>query len=137
MVLELIIGLGITAIVLVYLMMQLDEAHIMLKIIILLFLPLVLLLIPSALISERQICEIVISNQTVIGNMTTNQYTNYCVSPSGSTDKSFLKFSMWYLTITYVYVLVYLIYHVFLRKKLLDMGILKSKGKDIKNGRRN
>ena len=123
--LELIIGIGITAFLLLYFSSQWDnKEHFLLKLLIgFLFLGL-LILIPKVAIDNPDTCEIVI-NQTAINSSIVNYsveshtYMQYCVTNTKNTHTIWYKVMMWFLRLFALYIFFYFFYVFYIKSKLI------------------
>jgi len=133
MAIELIIGIGICAFLLLFFAFKWDkQEHVILHLLTSFFFLILLFLIPTVIISDPADCEIVVMNETILGNVTTFSYGSYCATVTSNTHTIFYKVILWFLKLFCTYIFVYLCWHFFIKKKLLDWKFLKKKpGKRI------
>jgi len=107
---------------------KLDEAHFILKIFLILMAFVCLFLIPKVNIDYPTNCEIVIDQQNITEyqvngsyklDSISNSYTEYCGNQR-NTPTTLMKLVFSFYSIITLYIIVYLIYFVFLKKKFGD-----------------
>lgn len=126
--LELIIGIGICAFLLLYFAFQWDKKeHYLLQLLTAFFFIFILLLIPKAAIDEKDTCQIVVANETIMGNTTSYDYTNYCIENVRTTSATFYKAIMWFIRVFLVYLFMYFNYVAWLKSKLVDFKFIKKR----------
>lgn len=143
MLLELIIGIGITAFLLVYFGFQWDKEHFLLKLLISFIFIALLLLLPKAIIDNPDTCDIVLANKTncwhccnsttiydeqnatnttiCLKNGTIEQfhYTEYCVTNTKNTHIIWYNILIWFLRLFVLYICLYFLYVFWLKSKLM------------------
>jgi len=112
--LDLVIGLGVVAFLLLYFSLNLDKDHFLLKLLLIFFFLITIMLIPKAAINDD--CSLVPVNQTentTMANYTeiTRTYDTLCTSEKSETETSFLKITMWLFRLFGIYFFVYIFYH--------------------------
>lgn len=120
--LTLIIGIGIVAIILIYLSVVLDKEHSLVKLLLILTGITILILIPKATLDSS--CSLQINStleNSTIANLTTttHNYDTYCYNETNNTDNIFYQIFLYFFIAFWLYVFGYFIYVV-----LLHYGIL-------------
>lgn len=131
--LELIIGIGITAFLLIYFAFQWDKEHFLLKLLVsFLFLGL-LILMPKAIIDNPDTCDIVLNNTTICpyccnwtnstcsvnGSIENYDYTQYCVINIKNTHVIWYTVMLWFMRLFALYIFLYFFYVFWLKSKLI------------------
>jgi len=130
---ELIVGIGIVLFLLIYFAFAWDKKeHYLLQLLAAFFFIGLLILIPKSLIDDQDNCEIVIANETVVGNSTdyntTYEYKEFCITEDKATASIFFISISWFMRIFYTYIFLYFVYVIYL-KKLIKKYKMK-RGKD-------
>jgi len=108
--LPIVLGVGIFSIILLIIASQLDDEHNIWKLFTYLFIIFTLGILVKASIDSYTTCEVVLTNSTVNGNLTTNQYDQICYDSNLGTGTMFLKAHSLLIRLLGLYILVYLIY---------------------------
>lgn len=104
MTITLVLAVGVTAFIVLYMMNSLDDKkHWVLKLVMLIFSATLLLILPKIGIDSLTTCEPVINTIESIGGFQNYTYTNHCITSSVSTGISFLKTSqlLYYILLAY------------------------------------
>lgn len=121
--LPLIIGLGISAFLVLYFVFLWDKKeHIFLRILGSFFFVILLFLIPKAALDYDDHCEVVVNltkstyhnNSVLLYKNETYTHDYVCVEQERSTSSIFYKTILWFQRIFFAYILVYFIYRMFL-----------------------
>lgn len=89
-----------------------DKGFAILKLILILFFVFTLLLIPKAVLDNKDNCELVVSNQTVVANETYFTYNYTCIPNSYTTATSFYKTVANFIRVFGLFIAVYFTYMV-------------------------
>jgi len=106
--LSLVLGLGIVAFLFLYFAFKLDEDHFLLKLFLIFFFLISILLMPNAIINDN--CQLMKANETILGNVTTFEYSSVCDDSASKTKTGFLKVVLWFFRIFVTYFSLYLFY---------------------------
>lgn len=107
-----IFGIGIISFILLYIAKLLHKEHKSFQFILIAFVFLNILLIPKAIIDTQNTCENVLSNSTLIENVTTFEYAEICQENTNSTADWFFKLGMLLFTLFLMYCFYYIFYKV-------------------------
>lgn len=139
MTLEIIVGIGITAFLLVYFGFQWDKEHFLLKLLISFLFVGLLILMPKAIIDNPDTCEIELINKTICShccnstfdnqtNITTclengtierYSYDQVCITNAKNTHIIWYNILIWFLRLFVLYILLYFLYVFWLKSKLI------------------
>lgn len=115
----LLIGIGIFAIICIYMFFKLGEqqketkqSHFILQLLILFFVLISLVLVGKVGLDDSNHCEFVNSNSTIVGNVTTNDYVYLCETNINSTSNIFYKTTLWFMRLILIYMFIYFTYEV-------------------------
>lgn len=86
-----VLGIGLVCFLILYLSNSLNNDHEHLKRYIALVFIFTLLLIPKAMMDDRDYCEVIIANETLTGNVTSYQYSRQCFTNDNTTATSLYK----------------------------------------------
>ena len=93
-----VIGIGVMALIMLITSMIIDaENHMFLKLINILFSMALILMIPLVISESRSTCQIVLTNQTQIGNSTAFTYGEQCFASSQNSPDTLITVSNAYL----------------------------------------
>ena len=107
-----IFGIGIMSFILLYIAKLLNEEHKSFQFILIAFVFLNILLIPKVIIDTQNSCENVLSNSTVIENVTTFEYIEICQDNPHTTTDWFFKLGMLLFTLFLMYCFYYIFYKI-------------------------
>lgn len=119
MALDLILGIGITAFLIIYFAFQWDkEEHWLLQLICSFVFIFLIMLIPKAAIDNEDYCQVTLMNETITqgGNLTTNAYTYLCFTNTKATTNTFYKAIWWFIRFFILYIFLYFTYVVFIKE---------------------
>ena len=120
MALELIIGIGICAFLVVYFAFAWDrKEHYLLQLLASFFFIFLLILIPKVAIDSKDTCEIVIANETTIGNTTSYEHDYFCETNARTTTTTFYKVVMWFMRLFLAYLFLYFNYVFWIKSKIV------------------
>lgn len=132
MTLSLIIAISVTSFLLLHFVYKWDkEDHIFLHVLGSFFFIFMLLLVPKAALDHQNDCEIVVANETVVGNTTTYGHAEFCVTNPNKTETIFYKLYMGFVYVFVAYMFVYLSYVLLIKKMLEKWGIVKPKPRNL------
>ena len=122
MTLTALIGIGITSFLLLYFSFSLDKKeHWLLQLLVSFFVLGLLVIAGKVALDDKDTCDIVKLNQTVVDNTTTYNYGEFCVENTHNSTLHYYKTIVWFFRCYVGYILMYFLYRVWIRKKLLDM----------------
>ena len=123
--LTLLIGLGIFIFTCVYMFFKLSEQkitqelqgekptnHFVLQLMILFFILSSVLLLGKVGIDDSNHCDFVVTNSTIVGNVTNNSYDYLCSTNTNSTSFTFYKITLWFMRLLTAYIFIYFTYEV-------------------------
>ena len=142
MTLELIVGIGITAFLLIYFGFQWDKEHFLLKLMISFLFVGLLILLPKVIIDSPGNCEIVLNNKTICphccnltfvnvtqgedywkcfenGTIEDYSYIEYCAPNTANTHIIWYNILIWFLRLFVLYIMFYFLYVFWLKSKLI------------------
>lgn len=118
--LELIIGIGITGLLLAYLFFKSNDdkgvgGHFLLRLMLLGCLFGVFVLLGKAGLDSTQSCDLKIMNETTMNETTTFNYDTICYSSTqANTGLTFYRLNLWIVRLISAYLLIYFFYELFL-----------------------
>lgn len=119
MAIGILIGIGVTMFLLVYIMFKIKtdvdantQNHFLLQLIILFFIIGLFALLGKATLDESINCEWIVDNSTVNNNVTTYETSYTCSEAQNNTGLNFYKAIMWMVRILFLYVFLYIAYEV-------------------------
>lgn len=119
MTLDMILGLGIVAFLLIYFAFQWNtEEHFIFQLMTSFFVLSIILLIPTIALQEKDTCSIEVLNQTVTGNITVFNYDNVCITNSHTTFLTFYKIITWFYRLFIAYIFVYFNWALWFKKRI-------------------
>lgn len=133
MLLEFVVGLGIVCFLLIYFAFQLDKReHFLLQLLVVFFFLTLILLIPKALLDNKDKCQTVVSwkNESIISANETHvayNYTEFCVTNERNTHFIFYRAIIWFLRIFAIYIFMYFNYVLWFKSRLIKWGIINRK----------
>ena len=117
--LTLLIGIGICAIIFIYMFFKLGEtkttdgkSHFLLQILMLFFVIMSIFLIGKTTLDDNNNCSWNVINQTVSGDTTTYTNSYECSAITNNTANVFYKMATWFASIVAGYVFIYFTYQI-------------------------
>lgn len=104
-----VLGVGIAALLLYLISIQLDEnEHGILKLFLMIGILSMLLILPKFLGEATTNCDVVIANTTISNNITVYEYKDFCFEQSTTSISTFMKIIFWIFRGVILYIIVYL-----------------------------
>lgn len=106
------ITIGIFVFALLIIAFKLEDKHTVFKFFSLFFAIIGLVIVAKAGIDSKNVCSIEINNSVVSGNTTSYTYSNYCFTDTTyqKTSQIFYGFTLAYIGLLFLYLLVFLFY---------------------------
>lgn len=124
MFLETMLGLGIVALLFLYIIVNLNnEEHFFFKLMLMFFFLIVLFLIPKAALDAKTECQTVLANITDSPPDHIYSYTQVCNTTTVRTESIFFKVINWFISFTALYFIVYAL-HFFGKKSAWYVNML-------------
>ena len=76
-------------------------------------------------LEAKNTCSLVVTSVTTVGTTTYNNYDNVCITNSSEITTTFFKIVMWFLRLFLIYLFIYYNWVMWLKNKMLDLGIGK------------
>lgn len=104
----LIIAGGIFSFLLLMLAQTIEKEHKLLKIVIYGFAVICLVLVAKGSVEDANPCDLIVTNQTVSGNVTTFEYGTHCYAATNNSNSTTLyRLSLGFLSIFMLYIMVF------------------------------
>ncbi len=112
-VIALVLGLGISGFLMLYLAFKLEKEHGFLKLILIFFFFFMLLLIPKVAVDDKNYCDFVVQNITTSAPVDHYEYAWVCATNPNTTPTTFYQVITWLQRLFGLYVFIYLSYAMF------------------------
>lgn len=109
---SMVLGIALFCFILLYIVFNLDKAHVYLKILTVIFIIIVVGLIPKSIIDQEDHCELVPVNSTTDLNTTTYGYDYVCMQNEKGTAALFFKSWSWYVKLIAGYMIIFLLWYL-------------------------
>lgn len=103
----LVVACAVTAAIFFYFASTLDEKHFFLKLLTVFFGIFGLMFVAKTAVDNNSNCDIVVRNQTIVGNFTSFEYTRYCETDLHTTDSKLFWLVGGYFSIFVIYCFIY------------------------------
>jgi nucleoside permease NupC len=122
---EIIIGIGIVAFLILYFSFNLDPEHWLLRLFGALFFIILLILLGKSVLDEQDYCSTVIVNSTTdyTTDKTNYEYERICTTNTKNTTTIFFKTILFFIVFFSAYIIVYLSYKILLAKGMIKRKI--------------
>ena len=88
------------------------------------------MILPKAALDDQEACQLIVSNQTTDGNVTSFEYEERCDTTPASTATTFYKTISMLTRIFYIYMLVYIVWLAFINFTKLGKKVIDKMGKN-------
>ena len=121
--LVLLLAIAVVVFLLLYFANNLEEEHAPLRLLVFILAFSLLLFVPKVAVDNEDHCNLVVANQTVVGNITSFEYTYQCAQATNNTARLFLRGYTFWLVVFAMYLLITF------SKEIIDFlkGVLSTK----------
>lgn len=103
-----VIGIGVAALITYFISSSLSDEHEAVKFLLMMALFAFLLLLPKVFGDASNICTAVEANHTVVGNVTSYSYAEFCFTKDSTTTGTLMKIVYWVYYLVMGYITVFL-----------------------------